>query len=78
MLRLECASESPGGHVATQGPGPSLFFVLFLFLMFIFERESVQEGWEKERGGQRIQSRLCTDSREPNAGLKLMNHEIMT
>ena len=45
--------------------------------MFIFERESVQEGWEKERGGQRIQSRLCTDSREPDAGFELTNREIM-
>ena len=49
MLRLECASESPGGHVATQGPGPSLFFVLFLFLMFIFERERAGERG-RERG----------------------------
>ena len=32
----------------------------------------------RERGRQRIQSRLCTDSREPNAGLKLTNREIVT
>ena len=31
----------------------------------------------KERGRPRLQSRLHTDSREPDAGLKLMNHEIM-
>ena len=35
--------------------------------------------WEgKERGVQRIQNRLCTDSSEPNARLELMSHEIMT
>ena len=31
-----------------------------------------------DREGQRIQTRLCLDSREPDAGLKLMNLEIMT
>ena len=30
----------------------------------------------RERGGQRIPSRLCADSSEPNVGLELMNHEI--
>ena len=29
-------------------------------------------------GGQSIQSRLCTDSSEPDEGLKLMNSEIMS
>ena len=29
-------------------------------------------------GGQRILSRLCADSREPDAGLELRNREIMT
>ena len=47
--------------------------------MFIFDRdrECVSRG-EAERGGQRIWSRLYTDSREPDVGLKPMNHEIMT
>ena len=35
-------------------------------------------GAEREREGQRIQSRLHANSREPNARLELMNHEIMT
>ena len=35
-------------------------------------------GVEMGGGGQRIRSGLCTDSREPDVGLKLMNHEIMT
>ena len=36
-----------------------------------------QGGAEKE-GGQRIQSRLHADSREPNMGLEPRNCEIMT
>ena len=35
-------------------------------------------GGEAEREGERIPSRLCTDSVEPDAGLDLMNPEIMT
>ena len=35
-------------------------------------------GRGRERGGQRIQNRLCDDSKEPDVGLKLTNHEIMT
>ena len=39
------------------------------------ERERAQEG-QRERG-QRVQSRLCADSREPDAGLEFMNCEVM-
>ena len=53
--------------------------------MFIYfwerEREKVcvyKRRRGRERGGQRIQSGLWADSREPDAGLKLGNHEIMT
>ena len=45
------------------------------------ERERVlmgKEGAERERGRQRIQSRLRAVSVEPNAGLELRNHEIIT
>ena len=51
--------------------------------MFIYfwerdrERERASRGGE-ERGRQRIWSRLCTDSREPKAGLEFTNCEIMT
>ena len=48
--------------------------------MFIFERERKREwgkGRERERG-QRIRSRLCTDSREPDVRLELTNQEITT
>ena len=33
---------------------------------------------EREMGRESIQSRLCTDSSEPDAGLELTNHKIMT
>ena len=50
-----------------------------------FERERKRE-WESEhkhvgegqRGGERIWSRLCADSSEPNVGLEPTNHKIMT
>ena len=54
------------------------------FLMFIFERENVHAHAsgggqrERERGGLRIQSRLCADGREPDTGLDLAHGEIMT
>ena len=48
----------------------------FFFLsLFSFERESV---CGRERGRQRIPNRLCTVSAEPDMGLKLRKHEIMT
>ena len=43
--------------------------------MFVFERERAQVG---EGRRERIPSRLCTISTEPNAGLKLTTREIMT
>ena len=58
---------------------------IFLSLFIYLERESVcvQEGQrererEREREGERIPSRLCTDSMEFNAGLEPTNREIMT
>ena len=59
----------------------------FLFLFILRKREKERErerekenkcGEGAEREGQKIQSRLCADSREPDVGLELMNHEIMT
>ena len=45
--------------------------------MFIFEREYKRERG-RERRGQRIQSKLRSDSTEPDVGLELMNLEITT
>ena len=45
--------------------------------MFIyFERDSTSRGGA-EREGERIPSRLCTISTEPDVGLELTNPEIM-
>ena len=55
----------------------TVIYFFYLKCLFIFER--VQEGEGQRAGGrERIRSRLCTDSREPDAGLELMSREIMT
>ena len=58
---------------------------LFVFerCLFIFEREKEcgahwSWGGAEREEGQRIQSGLCADSREPDAGLGLINLKIMT
>ena len=55
------------------------------FLMFSFEKERERETvrvharWRgRERGGQRIPSGFCADSREPDVGLEPTSREIMT
>ena len=45
--------------------------------IYLFLRERAGEG-QREREIERIPSRLHAVSTEPNAGLKPMNHEIMT
>ena len=55
------------------------FFLIFLGL-FIFEKETehgMGEG-QREKGRQRIPSRLCTDRVEPDAGLEPTHCKIMT
>ena len=56
---------------------PTFFLSFFSVYLFLRESQRVQ-GRGREKGGQRIWSRLCTDSREPVAGLKLTNPVIMT
>ena len=58
-------------------------FVLSLFIHFEGERERERErastnSGRAEREGERTPSRLCTVSTEPDAGLELTNHEIIT
>ena len=48
-----------------------------MFIFFESERKHKQ-GSGRERGRERILSRLCAVSAESDAGLDLMNHEIMT
>ena len=57
----------------------NMIIFLDLFILRVREREhryKSRRGREGER--QRIPSRLCTGSMEPNVGLELTNHEIMT
>ena len=45
---------------------------------YVFWERIWEEEGQEERGWERILSRLCTVSVEPDAGFKLMNREFMT
>ena len=47
-----------------------VFFTVYVYL--------TTGGRGSDSGGQRIQSRLCADSREPDTGFELTNCEFMT
>ena len=54
---------------------------MYLFILRERERENVcaqNQGRGRERGKERLPSRLCTVSAEPDAGLELTNHEIVS
>ena len=51
--------------------------VLSLFISFERDGES-EQGRGRERGRESISSRISTISMEPQVGLELTNHEIMT
>ena len=51
---------------------------VIVFYLFILREKENKLGRGREKRGQRVQSRLLADSRKPDVGLKLMNHEIMT
>ena len=55
-----------------------VYFNLFFLSLFILRERDRERKGQRERGGERIPSRLHTVSTEPKAGLELMNHEIMT
>ena len=54
-----------------------IFLNVYLFLREREKGQRVSRGGT-ERGGQRIRSGLCAESREPDVGLKLTNLKIMT
>ena len=58
------------------GCNNGLYFKCLLFLREWVHAHTSRR--RQSRGRQRIWSELCTDSREPDGGLKLTNHEIMT
>ena len=47
-------------------------YIYFNGYLFLRERDGISGGGA-ERRGQRIQSRLCADSGEPDVGLELTN-----
>ena len=57
-----------------------LFSPIFLKIyLFLRERVHVHEwGVGRQGGRERIPNKLCTDSAEPDMGLELSNHEVMT
>ena len=57
-----------------------LLLFIFLSLFIYFQRDRERERERESRGGarERIPSRLHAISAEPDAGLNLTNHEIMT
>ena len=61
----------PTGSASITRPG-------ILFNVYLLLREGEPEsGRGTERGGQRIRSGLCADSREPGAGLELTNPDMV-
>ena len=60
----------------------SFFFFFNLFNIYLFLRDRAQVGkGQRERGTQNLKQALdskLTVSTEPNAGLELTNHEIIT
>ena len=51
---------------------------MLFFLLFILRESEQGRGREREKERERIPSRLHIVSKETDAGLELMNHEIMT
>ena len=58
-------------------PGASSIIIILLEFILFWEWKSTSGGGA-ERGRERIPSRLCVLSAEPDAGLELTSHEIMT
>ena len=54
-----------------------IIIIIINIYLFLRERQQVRER-QRERGRQRIPSSLHAVSAEPNVGLELTNHEIMT
>ena len=79
------------GRGPFQNPMPNFVFcncvfsTFFIFSLFIYferdrerDREDSEQGRDRERGTQRVPSRLCTVSVEPDMGLEPTNLEIIT
>ena len=80
LLSTLGSHPSIGGHGHFRSQIASLPFLKECFMLFLIEtdRQSVSGGGVERGGIHRIQSRLLAVSTEPDAGLELMNQEIMT
>ena len=78
IRRTSCRFPPPPSHFP-YSKMKHLFFLIFLMLIYFWETEHKQ-GRGRERGRHRIQGRIqaLSVSTEPDAGLELTNHEIMT
>ena len=71
--------QALGGHMEQASQSHGRWVLLYSILHLFILRETRSEwGRHRERGGHRIRSGVCTDSREANVGLEHMNCEIMT
>ena len=55
-----------------------LRMIFFMFYLYILREIEHKQGRGRQRGRERIPSRLCTVSIEPDAGLESTNREITT
>ena len=76
---------TPGSRVscstgwASQLPQVDIFILIFLTFIYFWDRERVVGGAEREGDTEAEEgSRLWAVSTEPDTGLELVNHEIMT
>ena len=60
------------------GAPTSFFNLIFFNVYFIFEKESTSKGGAETEGERGSEAGSVLTAEEPDAGLELMNHEIMT
>ena len=81
LWRGICIHQDSLGYAIATNNSKTLGAFIIIFLMFILFWESTSGGGA-ERGGQRIDPKRAlrwqADSSEPDAGLELTKHEIMT
>ena len=79
MAAILC-SHQQGTSVLSLQVHRCTYHSFFFFNVYLRDREKERDthrGGGAERGRQRIQSGLCVDSREPDAGLELTSPEVM-
>ena len=68
-----------GGLIYLSCSPGCLYVCIYSFInVYFWDGVNMRGDSSRERGGQRIWSGVCADSREPDMGLELSNAEIMT